>query len=209
LAADIRPVKRLRPPGRRAGLWLVAVAVVAAATIASFADFTIFLRRAQDPWLVSEVAATLATGIAAVIAAFQVSLPDRTHAWLLLPLPPLLLWLASSSMGCYHHWLTVGSNCWALGESANCFRFIVTTSVPLGLALFVVLRRAAPLAPVPAAMMGGLGVAAIAAFVLQFFHPFDVTIVDLAVHVAAVALVVLIASTAPGAARLLGRASAL
>jgi hypothetical protein len=38
--------------------------------------------------------------------------------------------------------------------------------------------------------VGGLGVAALAAATLQFYHPFDVTIVDLAVHVTAVLIVV-------------------
>ena len=37
--------------------------------------------------------------------------------------------------------------------------------------------------------------AAASAFILQFFHPFDVTAIDLALHLVAVALVVAIAST--------------
>ncbi len=56
------------------------------------------------------------------------------------------------------------------------------------------MRRAAPLTPVRVAAIAGLGIAAIAAFVLQFFHPFDVTFMDLAVHLVAVALVVAAAS---------------
>jgi len=39
-------------------------------------------------------------------------------------------------------------------------------------------------------------VGALAAFALQFFHPFDVTVIDLGVHVIAVALVVSAASAA-------------
>jgi len=42
------------------------------------------------------------------------------------------------------------------------------------------------------AAMGTLGVAASAACVLEFFHPFDVTVIDLALHLAAVAAVILI-----------------
>ncbi len=42
------------------------------------------------------------------------------------------------------------------------------------------------------AALGTLGVAATAAFTLQFFHPFDVTVIDLALHLAAVALVMII-----------------
>jgi hypothetical protein len=38
--------------------------------------------------------------------------------------------------------------------------------------------------------VGGLGVAGLAATTLQFYHPFDVTLIDLAVHVTAVLIVV-------------------
>jgi len=41
-------------------------------------------------------------------------------------------------------------------------------------------------------LIRALGVAATAAFVLEFFHPFDVTAIDLALHLSAIALVVLV-----------------
>jgi hypothetical protein len=65
-------------------------------------------------------------------------------------------------------------------------------SVPLALGLFWMLRRARPIAPLSVAALGTLGVAASAAFMLQFFHPFDVTVIDLSLHLAAIALVVLL-----------------
>jgi uncharacterized membrane protein YczE len=40
------------------------------------------------------------------------------------------------------------------------------------------------------ALLGGLGSAALAALLLQFFHPFGLTIPDLAIHFAAVLIVV-------------------
>ena len=64
--------------------------------------------------------------------------------------------------------------------------------MPLAVALFWMLRRARPIAPLPVAALGTLGVAATAAFVLEFFHPFDVTVIDLSAHLAAVGLVVLL-----------------
>ena len=54
------------------------------------------------------------------------------------------------------------------------------------------LRKAQPIAPTPVAVLGALGVAALAASLLQFFHPFDITVIDLGFHLAAVALVMLI-----------------
>lgn len=196
LVAEAEPVRRLRPPLVRASLWLLAVAAIGAVAILLFSDLGVFERRAQDPKLVLELIGTLATGVAAVIAAFHLSLPDRSRAWALVPLPPLALWVLSSGYSCYRHWITFGPDGWTLGESADCFRFILAVSVPLGVALFVLLRRARPLAPVPVAAVGGLGVAGLAAFLLQFFHPFDVTFMDLAVHLVAVALVVALSSLA-------------
>lgn len=194
LAAEAEPVDRLRPPALRAALWLLAVAAVAGIIIAAFSDLHVFARRAQDPKLVIEMIATLATGIAAVLAAFELSLPDRAPAWALLPLPPLAAWIATSGYSCYRHWITFGPDGWALGESTHCFRFILSVSVPLGVTLLLLLRQARPLASVRVAAVGGLGVAAIAACLLQFFHPFDVTFLDLSVHGVAIAIVVAVAS---------------
>lgn len=198
LASEAKPVRRLHPPMTRAALWLLAVAVIAAAGVLAFADFAVFGRRIAHAKLAIEMAGSLLTGIAAVTAAFHLSLPDRARAWALLPLPGLALWLAGSCYSCYRHWLSFGPEGWTIGESANCFRFILAVSLPLGVSLLLLLRRAQPLAPLPVAAMGGLGVAAIAAFLLQFFHPFDVTVMDLAVHAVAVALVVLAASAMGG-----------
>ncbi|HXY99606.1 MAG TPA: NrsF family protein [Stellaceae bacterium] len=190
LAATAQPVRRLRPPLLRAGLWLAAVAAALAAMVLLFADLDLFARRASDPKLAVELVFTLLTGILAVIAAFELSLPDRAAAWALLPLPTLALWIASSGYSCWRHLLVHGPEGWVIGESAACLRFILAVSVPLAVSLLILLRRAAPLTPVRVAAMGGLGVAAIAAFALQFFHPFDVTFMDLAVHLAAVAMFV-------------------
>jgi hypothetical protein len=44
------------------------------------------------------------------------------------------------------------------------------------------------------ASVGALGAAALAAFVLQFFHPFDVTIMDLGTHVVALAILIVVFS---------------
>jgi len=194
LAAEAEPVRRLRPPGLRAALWLLAVAALAAIAIAAFADLHVFAQRARDPKLVADMIATVVTGIAAVLAAFELSLPDRRAAWALLPLPPLAAWIATSGYNCYRHWITFGPDGWELGESTHCFRFILSVSVPLGLTLWLLLRRANPLAPVRVAAVGGLGIAALAATLLQFFHPFDVTLMDLSVHAVAIAIVIAVSS---------------
>jgi len=191
LVAEALPVQRLRPPLVRAGLWLLAVAALLAAAILLVADLGVFAGRASDPKLALELVGTALTGILAVTAAFELSLPGRSPSWALLPVPALVLWIFSSGYSCWSHWLVYGPGGWELGESTRCFRFILGISVPLAASLMIALRRARPLAPLPIAAMGGLGVAAIAAFALQFFHPFDVTFMDLGVHAAAVAIVVM------------------
>jgi hypothetical protein len=193
LVADARPVRRLRPPMLRAALWLLAVAAIAAGAILLFADLGVMAERLRDPKLQVEMVATLLTGIAAVLAAFHLSLPDRSPAWALLPLPFFALWIASSGYSCWRHWISFGPGGFELGESAHCLRFMLAISIPLGLSLVLLLRRALPLTPVRVAVVGGLGIGAIAAFVLQFFHPFDVTFMDLAVHLGSVAVVVAVA----------------
>jgi len=80
-----------------------------------------------------------------------------------------------------------------LTETVNaCLALLEDASLPLAAGLFWMLRRARPIAPLPVAALGTLGVAATAAFILQFFHPFDVTAIDLGLHLAAIALVVVI-----------------
>jgi hypothetical protein len=130
------------------------------------------------------------TAVLAAIAAFELSLPDAPRAWAWLPLPGALLWVAASSLGCLRVWFLPDTHVAELGESRDCLIFIVSLSVPLSALLFLMLRRACPLRPGLTAAVGGLAVAAAAATLLNFFHPYDVAATDLAVHGIAVALVV-------------------
>jgi hypothetical protein len=194
LASGLAPVRRLPPPLRRAALWLLLAALLAAWPVAHFADLPVFLARAAQLRQGVELAATLLTAVVALGAAFAVSIPGYSPRWALAPLAPLLLWLASSGLGCLHHGSGLGPPGQRLGPSGECYRFIVVVSVPLAALLFVALRRARPIAPLPVALCGALGVAALAAFILQFFHPFDVTVIDLALHFAALATIALLAT---------------
>ena len=190
LSHALAPVRPLRPPVVRALLWLAAATVLIGAGLWRWANMDVFMARNADPRLALESAATLLTGITAVVAAFYLSLPDRSGRWRYVPLAPLVLWIATSSLGCLQYGFGLGPAGHRLGESLHCFRFIVMVSVPLALLLYMVLRRARPLQPLPVALTAALGVAALAAFVLQFFHPFDSTVIDLTMHAAAIAVVI-------------------
>jgi hypothetical protein len=194
LSASAAPVKRLAPPMMRAGLWLAAVAALAAGAIAWRSNLPAFAERASDPRLALELFATLATGVAGVIAAFHLSIPGRSRGWALLPAPFALLWIAVSGWGCVAFWPEQNRRGWALGQSHYCFVFLLAVGLPLGALLFFSLRRASPLQPRLVACVGAVGAAALAAFLLQFFHPFDVTVMDLATHVAALAVLIAVFS---------------
>jgi hypothetical protein len=191
LSATAGPVRRLAPPMTRALLWLVVIAVLAAIPILLRSDLPVFAQRASDPRMALELFATLATGVAGVIAAFHLSIPDRPRAWALLPAPFALLWMALTGWGCLEFLPEQDQRGWGLGQSHYCFFFLLSVGLPLAGLLILTLRRASPLQPRLVASVGALGVAGLAAFILQFFHPFDVTVMDLATHLAS--LIVLIA----------------
>jgi hypothetical protein len=190
LAAQLQPVRRLRPPAQRAAAWLAVVATVLLVAILCFANLGVFVRRMSSPRTALECAATALTAITAVIAAFEVSVPDGSPRWAWLPLPSLLVWLGAGGLGCLRNGVSLHGPDGPLGDSPSCFSFIAGLSVPLAAGLFWMLRRARPIAPLPVALLGTLGVAATAAFVLQFFHPFDVTVIDLSLHLGAIGLVI-------------------
>jgi hypothetical protein len=190
LAADLPPVRRLSPPLLRALTWL-AVLVALAIGLVAFANVDAAWQRisaAPDLWL-AVIGSTL-TAVLAAIAAFQLSLPDAPRAWAALPVPAALLWIGASGFGCLRVWVAPASHVAVLGEARDCLIFIVLLSVPLSALLLVMLRRAYPLYPGLTAAIGGLAVAAAAATLLNFFHPYDAAATDLVVHAAAVAVVI-------------------
>jgi len=190
LSAAAAPVKRLAPPMTRALLWLAVIIVLAGAPILLRANLGVFAQRASDPRMALELFATLATGVAGVIAAFHLSLPDRSRAWALLPAPFVVMWLLLTGWGCLEFMPEQNQRGWGVHQSDYCFRFLLGVGVPLAGLLILALRRASPLQPRLVACVGALGVAGLAAFILQFFHPFDVTIMDLGTHLCALAILI-------------------
>lgn len=190
LSADLKPVQRLRDPSLRALGWLGVVGALAL-VLAAFANLPAMWERitaAPDMWLA--VIGSTATAILAGIAAFELSLPDAPRGWAWLPLPGALLWIGASGFGCLRVWIVPAAHVADISEARDCLLFIVALSVPLSALLLMMLRRACPLYPGLTTAIGGLAVAAAAATLLNFFHPFDAAATDLTVHAFAVALVV-------------------
>jgi hypothetical protein len=185
LAGQAVAVRRLRPPALRAALWLTAVLAVSAVGVILFSDVPATLARADRLDEKLAFLGALLTGATAVVAACHLALPDRSRLWALAPLPPLLLWLGSSGYGCLHLWGRPSD-----GDSGDCLVFILATGAPLAALLFWRLRRARPLDPRRVGAVGALGVAGLSAALLQFFHPFEVTWLDLSVHLLAIGVLI-------------------
>ncbi|HEY9131779.1 MAG TPA: NrsF family protein [Dyella sp.] len=189
LGAQAAPVRRLLSPGRRAAGWAVVVAAIAAYLLWRYGLGGMMERWERAPDVACSALAAFATCIAAGWAAFALAVPGSSRAWMLVPLPSLLVWLGSSGWGCMRYWLTPDSAPLSV-PSADCLVFIVALSVPLSILLIVLLRRAFPLHPVRAAAMIGLASASASAGLLGIFHPIDASASDLAMHVVAVLLVI-------------------
>lgn len=190
LAANLAPVRRLRPPGTRAFGWLLLAALVLAVLAVSQGIRPDLAQRLHEPAFILGMAGALLTGVLAAIAAFMLSLPDRSRLCLLLPSPALVLWLSTIGYQCLTKWVSVEPNGIRLGETARCFATLVLTSLPLSLAMLMMLRYAAPLRPTAATLTGSLAVAAITATALSLFHDLDATLMILMWNLGTAALFV-------------------
>ncbi|MGE3280074.1 MAG: NrsF family protein [Alphaproteobacteria bacterium] len=190
LAAEAGPVRRLRHPLLRAGSWLALAACVMLLLAIGYGVRGDIGDRWQEPVFAATLAASAATGILAAVAAFMISLPDRSRVWLLLPVPSLLAWLSTIGYGCLTDWVALTPNGIEPGEATRCFATLLLTSVPLSIALLLMLRYAAWLRPTETVIAGALAVAAITATALSLFHPFDATIMVLIWNVGVAALFV-------------------
>ncbi|MBX6374921.1 MAG: DUF1109 domain-containing protein [Acetobacteraceae bacterium] len=192
LTDGLRPVRRLAPPGRRAALWLCFAALAVGSPVALFGLRPDLASRLALPHEAMQLAASLATGVLAAVAAFHLALPDRSPRWALLPLPTLALWLGSLGWGCMADAARLGPGALVLGTSWGCLRFILGLGVPLMATMLWALRHAGPVRPVPVVLLGALAAASLCSFGLSLFHRLDAAAMVLAWHGGATALMLLI-----------------
>ena len=179
LVETATPVRRLRPPIIRAGLWLAFAAIMLGLIAIAHGLRPDFFDRVRQPLFVLSMLGALATSILAAVASFRLSLPDSSRLWIVLPLPALALWVATIGYGCLTDWVSMDPDGVHMGEAVRCFATLLMTSVPLSIAMLVMLRYAALLRPSEVSVMGGLAVAAVTAFALSLFHDLDATVMIL------------------------------
>jgi len=110
LAANLAPVRRLRPPVTRAACWLLLAALILVLLAVSQGIRPDLAQRLRDPTFILGTAGTLLTGILAAVAASMLSLPDRSRFCLLLPAPALVLWLSTIGYQCLSNWVSLEPN---------------------------------------------------------------------------------------------------
>ena len=189
LGADLKPVRRLPPPWLRAFVWLGVVVVVALILVATRKLLPALGIIGNDPFMLPGAYASLATAALAAIAAFELSLPDRSDKWILLPLPALVVWIALNGLGCLATLAIPGTQTTPF-QFMVCLSLIIAISVPLTVAMIVMVRRARPLRPLRVAALGGLAASGAAATLLILIHPHDSAVLDLAAHGVAVAVII-------------------
>lgn len=188
LTEDIRPVRRLSPPVWRAFGWS-AVSVPVVAAIAGFMGLRqdMAARMAESGFVVVLVAG-LVTALCAAIAAMMLGVPGRSRAWVLLPLPPLLVWLGGFGRQCVLEWLGRYDGALLTGPHLHCLPDItVMTAIPT-IVMLAMVRRGAWFQHRQALLLGGLAAAALANAGLSLAHPQDAGLLVLLVQFAAVGL---------------------
>lgn len=179
LAADLRPVRRLRSPLLRAFAWLLLATVILALIAVGQGVRPDITQCLADLRFDFAVAGALLTGLLAAVSAFQLSVPDRSQLWLLLPTPALLLWLSSVGYQCLVNWVAFDPGALRAAEAARCLATLVLTGFPLSLALLFMLRRAALVRPTAVKLVGSLAIAGLTAAALLLIHVADASVMIL------------------------------
>jgi Negative regulator of sigma F len=183
------------PPAVHAILWLDGVLVVGALLALAGMPPELAQLTSEDAstwtWL-AFVGAGL-TAVSAVLCAFGLGTPGRSHAWLLLPVPALVLWIIGSGMGCLEGAEASGADAAGAGR---CLGFLLMISAPLLVLVLFMLWRAAARMPMRMLAMGALATAGAAASLLALVHPHDMSIVDLGAHAAALGIVLGVSAVA-------------
>jgi hypothetical protein len=150
--------------------------------------------RLQQPVFVVSMIGAFSTAILAALASFKLSLPEGSRWWLSLPTPALAVWLSTIGYGCLTDWVTMSPDGVRMGEAVRCFATLLLTSVPLSIAMLIMLRQAVLLRPTAVSTAGGLAIAAMTSFALSLIHDLDATIMILIWNLGVAALIAGLAS---------------
>jgi hypothetical protein len=195
LANTAQPVRVIRPPLFRTGCWLLialAIVILLAFEHGLRSDIASQLR---NPSFVVGAAASFVTGALAALSCLMASLPDRSRSWLLLPAPPLAVWMTTLGYGCLTDWVSYDGGNLRFGGAFRCFATVLLVSLPLSASIFVMLRHVARLRPALVTLAAGLAVAGMTSTAMSLLFRLDATIMNLIWNLGTTALIVAIEAT--------------
>jgi hypothetical protein len=188
LATQAPPVRRIASPLRRSLGWLAVATSVIAIVAVLHGPRPGWLAALSAPPVALEWIASLATGVLAAYAAFQVSVPGRPMSWAWLPVPAFLVWLGALGWGCLSDVQQFGARALSFdGDVRECAWTITLIGAPLGLVLLRMVRHAGVVRPAPTAALAALGAASLAAGGVSLIHEGENALMVLLWHLGAVA----------------------
>ncbi len=190
LAADAKPVRRLRPPVLRALGWLLVSALILGTLTLWHGVSPEFMARMQEPHYLTAMLSAISTGALAAIGAFLVGLPDRSPWWAALPTPALVIWLGNLGYQCLAGWEPLPPGAVTVDGAVSCLTTLMVTSLPLSVLLVFMLRYAALFRPGPVVVLGAIAVSALTSAALAMFHPLDATAMIVGWNLGTIAIVV-------------------
>lgn len=179
LAENSEQVEPLPHPWARTVAWFSLAIPYIALVVFVMSPRNDLIVKSLDPRFLIEQFASLATGIAAAVAAFTSIIPGHNRRVLLIPLVPLAIWLGSLGQGCVQDWMQYGADGLTLRPDWFCFPAIVLVGAVPAIVMAAMLRRGAPLTPHMTTALGGLAAAGLGNFGLRLFHSQDASVMVL------------------------------
>jgi hypothetical protein len=173
LVASATPVRRLRPPIQRAGIWLLFAAIALGVVAALHGTRLDLAGRMREPSFLATLAGPLLTAVSAAVAAFHLSLPDRSRLWTFLPVPALALWVATIAHSCLANGISIGTDGVRPANTLESLATLVIASLPPFAVFSAMLRHTALLYPTMLIVMGGLASVGTAATALSLLQELD------------------------------------
>ncbi|MEO7251413.1 MAG: NrsF family protein [Arenimonas sp.] len=198
LAGRAGAVRPLPSPMRRTVVWIAVALVLIAIMVASIGLRPHLLTALLEPSEAIGWIGSVLTGIFAAYAAFQISVPGRSPSWAWLPALPVAFWLAGIGAGCLNDFAAQGAAAFAFEtRSGECARAILMMSLPLTLAMVIMVRHAGAVRPAPTALLAALSAAALSSAGVSLIHAGENALMVLVWHFGAV-LVLSLLSVALG-----------
>jgi hypothetical protein len=192
LSDRLEPVQPLRKPWLRASLWIVFATLLIALLVVMRGFRPDISEMMPEPGFMLPLAGAWLTGVTAALAAFQISLPDRSRLWLLLPLPAVALWVAGFTAGCLADWIAIPAGAPIVEESTRCLTTILLATAGLLVVLLPMLRKARTLRPNTTAWIGILAVAGFADTAHLLIHPVEASLLVLVINLVPALVLVLL-----------------